>query len=216
MPFFDDLIASPYDFLKMNLVVMRGFNFPMVAGSEGFKAVDLKAENNARCTRPSKRFWKGDYTNLGVWGIWHHLTPTPYAVDSTFGAGWLPYAPNTLQKAVLDDTDRIMLTAAMTGCSFGAVTFSSGQTQVCHVNFQTDDMLDTNSMAAAMLYFTRKLDQSRYRETIRGKRVALERQGQMGATVIGVNEGGWTFYAQQWELVDGMNDIYNYYELIRL
>jgi hypothetical protein len=112
----------------------------------------------------------------------------------------------------------------MTGCTFGSVRYRSGAVEVCHANYQTDEGgIDEARMHRETAWCTKRIEQSQYREQIRGKafrestpRATTDRQARMGATIVGINNHtkGWTFYAQQWENLDGTN--YNYIDLIEL
>jgi hypothetical protein len=211
MPDLAQLFTAPRDFLKMNLLYMRGQGQP-APGIYNFVFEDATGNYGAQCTRKSKHWWKSNY-DIRVWYV------SADAHDGqTVPVFWLPYAPNQVWRSVLRSDAPFLLTASMTGCTFGAVKYRGGEVEVCHANYQTEDGgLDEGRMSRETAWCQKRLDQGRYRETLRGKAVReIDRQASMGATVVGVNspKKGWTFYAQQWENLDGTN--FNYHELIEL
>jgi len=59
------LLTAPRDFLKMNLLCMRGV-LPLAPGLYNFSFMDMTDAFGASCTRNSKHFWKKD---LCLWGF---------------------------------------------------------------------------------------------------------------------------------------------------
>lgn len=112
----------------------------------------------------------------------------------------------------------LMFTSEMTGCTFGMATYRDGTVEICHANYQTKSgQLDTARLSRETAWCSKRLEDRRYRETVRGKAVPnLMRQARLGATMVGVRslESGWTIYAQQWENLDGTN--FKYRDLIKL
>ncbi|MDB5306468.1 MAG: hypothetical protein JWO38_670 [Gemmataceae bacterium] len=129
---------------------------------------------------------------------------------------WLPFAPNEVWRSVLSKDAPFLLTAAMTGSTFGSVKYRGGEVEVCHANYQTEEgSLDEGCMARETARFQKRRDQKQSRERLHGKAVKkVDRQASMGATIVGVNnvKKGGTFYAQQWENLDGTN--FNYRQRI--
>ena len=198
------LLTAPRDFLKMNLLCMRGV-LPLAPGLYNFSFMDMTDAFGASCTRKSKHFWKKDYS-IRVWDVRGNSTTAP-----STGAFLLPYEPNRIHRAVLPLDAPMMFTAEMTGCTFGVKRYRNGRTEVAHANYQTvDGMLDKTRLAQETAFCDAWVNDHRYRETIKGRAVPdLTRQARLGATIIGVNSvRGWRFYAQQWENLDGTNFLY--------
>jgi hypothetical protein len=210
-PRLSGLFTDPREFLKMNLVLMRGV-LPTASGPYGFRFEDATGGYGARCTRKSKHFWKSDY-GINVWDV-------RLAGETAGGvpAFYLAYQPNQIRRAVVPDDTPFLLTAEMTGCTFGIAKRRNFPLEVCHANYQDGEgKLDTARLAHATSWCTSRLEDSRYRTRIRGKGVSdLTRQAGLGSTIVGVNfpKKGWQFYAQQWENKDGTN--FEYHELIEL
>lgn len=185
-------------------------NLPTVAGVHNFSFTDMTATMGYSCTRKSKYFWKSD-RSVRVWGV--RLSP----LDGS-AAFHLPYAPNTLKRAILPHEATLMLTSEMTGCTFGVATYPNGAIEICHANYQSSDgQLDIARLSRETAWCSRRLEDRRYRETIKGKAVPdIVRQARLGATIVGVRslQRGWTIYAQQWENLDGIN--FKYLDLIEL
>jgi hypothetical protein len=209
-----NIFLSPRDFLKMNLIIMNG-NGPSVADIYNFRAVNLTVELGDTCVRSSKFFWKSSYA-ITVWGIWPPGGSLPFSQYETLPAFWLPYSPNTVHRAQVDSMAPFVLTASMTGCTFGTVTYKNGTTEICHANYQDDEsgQLDKGRMARETAFCKRTLTDTMYRERSRGKAIRdINKQAAMGATVVGVKASkAWKFYAQQWECQDGSN--YRYHKLL--
>jgi hypothetical protein len=118
---------------------------------------------------------------------------------------------------MLPDGVALMLTAEMTGCTFGMATYPDGGVEICHANYQHDTLgLDKDLLAKATGWCPIRFDDHRYRETIQGQAVPdIARQARMGATIVGVRSlKRWTVYAQQWENLDGTN--FEFLDLIKL
>ena len=213
----EKLFTHSRDFLKMNLVYMIGV-FPLKAGIYNFKFTNASDLHQNRCSRKSKHFWKGDH-NITVWYA-------SLASDSERGSAafYLPYEPNSLHRSALPSDAPLLLTASMTGCTFGMVQYRGGSIEVCHANFLSDDgQLDKARLSRETSWCPIRLEDSHYREHIRGKPVieqdsikTFRKQASLGATIIGSNKPGrgWNIYAQQWENKDGSNFIYH--DLIEL
>ncbi|WP_426956842.1 hypothetical protein [Muricoccus radiodurans] len=210
MPSIEGLFTNTREFLKQNLLIMLG-TMPTTAGMHAFAFEDGAAAEQ-KASRKSKFFWKSDY-DIQVWNVrW---------VQGNRGgvpAFWLPYAPNTKQRSIARKDAPFLLTASMTGCSFGAVDRPGLGLEVNHVNYQTmDGVLDESRMKGEIAHCTHRLHQDKYRERARGKAITdIGKQAVMGATVVGVNtpRGGWKLWAQQWENTDGVR--YVYHELLDL
>src|ERR1700761_6324062 len=129
---FGQFFTSPRDFLKMNLLYMRGQG-QAVPGIYNFVFEDATAAYGAQCTRKSKHWWKSDY-GINVWYV-----SAGGNEGQTAPVFWLPYAPNRVWRSALRNDAPFLLTASMTGCTFGAVKYRGGEVEVCHANYQTDD-----------------------------------------------------------------------------
>jgi hypothetical protein len=205
-----DFWLSPSEFLKKNLFYMRG-NGKSVAGLYNFKFEDATQEYGARCRHKTEHWWQRD-SDVRVWFV---------SADAEGGEKapvfWLPYKENGICKAAIDQDAPFLFTASLTGCTFGSVMYNNGMVEVCHANFQTaEGTLDETRMSQETCWCQKRLEQKKYREKIYGSAVKdVNRQASMGATVVGVKgKNNWTFYAQQWENLDGTN--FNYFELIEL
>lgn len=213
----ETLFTSSRDFLKMNLIYMIGV-MPLQAGVYNFKFTNATALHQNRCSRKSKHFWKGSH-NITVW-----YAEIASAAESGSAAFYLPYEPNRMYRSALPSDAPLMLTASMTGCTFGMVQRRSGGIEVCHANYLSDNgQLDKDRMSRETSWCPIRLQDRDYREHIKGKAVVerdtvstLRRQSSLGATIVGSNAPGrgWTIYAQQWENLDGSNFIYH--DLIQL
>nr|WP_314074217.1 hypothetical protein [uncultured Roseococcus sp.] len=202
------LFTHPKEFLKANLLCMRG-SLPTVAGVHNFSFSNVTAELGYTCSRKSKYFWKSDHS-INVWDIRH-------VARGGSAAFHLPYEPGQMKRAILPNEAMLMFTSEMTGCTFGMATYRDGTIEICHANYQTKNgHLDTARLSRETAWCAKRLEDHRYRETVRGRAVPnLARQARMGATVIGVRSPrGWTVYAQQWENLDGTN--FKYLDLIEL
>jgi len=205
-----ELFTAPRDFLKMNLLVMLG-NFPTVNGVYNFTFKDMTEEVDWACSRKSKHWWKYDY-NIHIWAaMWSQGR-------NGSAAYFLPYEPNSLQRGTLPADASLMLTASMTGCTFGVARFNNRQIDVCHANYQTaEGRLDDDRLSRETAFCTSRFADHDYRQQIKGSAVAdAARQSVLGATIIGTNHPrqGWKIYAQQWENLNGTN--HNYWDLIEL
>lgn len=206
------IFTTTREFLKMNLIYMMGA-MPLRAGIYNFKFTDASEEHGNRCTRKSKHFWKGSH-KIKVW-----YAALASERESGSAAFYLPYEPNRMFRSVLPSDAPLMLTASMTGCTFGLVQRSSGSIEVCHANYLTDNgQLDKDRLSRETSWCPIRFEDSHYREHIKGKPVVerdsfttLARQATLGATVVGSNAPGrgWNIYAQQWENIDGSNFIYH-------
>ncbi len=211
-----ELFTAPRDFLKMNLLVMRGV-LPTARGIYNFKITDMSgtdtpAQERWLCSRKSKHWWKRDYA-IHVWEVRWDQTGSRGSA-----AYHLPYEPGTLRRGTLPSTAPLMLTAEMTGCTFGVARFGNGQIDVCHANYQTEEgHIDVDRLSRETAFCTSRFDDRRYRQQIRGRAVAdIGRQAGLGATIIGTNHPrqGWKLYAQQWENLNGTD--FSYHDLIDL
>jgi hypothetical protein len=206
-----ELFTAPRDFLKMNLLLMLG-KPPTVKGIYNFTFEDMTEELNWTCSRRSKHWWKFDY-NIHIWAVrWDESGRNGSA------AFFLPYKADDLKRGTLPATAPLMLTAAMTGCTFGVARFNNRQIDVCHANYQTPEgRLDDGRLLRETAFCTSRFSDRDYRQQIKGSAVAdVARQSVLGATIIGTNHPrqGWKIYAQQWENLNGTN--HNYWDLIEL
>jgi hypothetical protein len=206
-----ELFTAPRDFLKMNLLVMIG-KVPTVGGVYNFTFKNQTNLDNWTCSRKSKHWWKYDY-KIHVWEVrWDKK-------GNSSAAYFLPYKPDSVQKGTLPADASLMLTAGMTGCTFGVARFKGGQIDVCHANYQIGDRLDDKRMSQETAFCNKRFSDRDYRQQIKGSAVAdVKRQGNLAATMIGTNHPrqGWKIYAQQWEILVTAVDAYNYLDLIEL
>jgi len=211
-----ELFTAPRDFLKMNLLVMRGV-LPTVAGIYQFTFTDmsgndLPAPERCKSSRKSRYFWKSAHT-IHVWDVRYDTTGSRGSA-----AYHLPYEPGTLRRGTLPSTAPLMLTSEMTGCTFGVARFNNGQIDICHANYQTKDgHIDVERLSRETAFCTRRFEDQNYRQQIRGAAVPnINRQASLGATIIGTNHPrqGWKIYAQQWENLNGTD--FTYHDLIDL
>lgn len=210
------LHTQPRDFLKMNLLVMRGI-LPTVAGMYNFQLTNqsstaLPEQARFHASRKSKFFFKRDH-EINVWVVRH-----VQGRGAGTAAFHLPYRPNSNQRAMLPNDAPLMFTSEMTGCTFGVARYRNGSVEVCHANYQTEEgRLDVGRLSQETAFCTSRLEDHRYRGEIRGRAMRDEdRQAAMGATIIGVNRprSGWKLYAQLWENV--RNGEMLYHELIEV
>ena len=204
-----NFFLDPKAFLKKNLLIMdtsvNGVcgsetqvlgNFT-IAPDERYENVKRKATFRTYNVDALKVSWKGGHGNGTVPGI------------------WLPFKANHRCTALLPKHVPFMFTAPMSGCSFALSTFDNGMARVAHVNFQTDDgHIDTAKMNSHTAGFSKTISRGNYRNKVRGKPVAPEREAGLLMTVVGTNnpKTGWKFYGQQYEL-NLMNGTAEYIEL---
>lgn len=150
----------------------------------------------------------------------HNVDALKVSWKGGFGTGtvpgvWLPFKANSRCTALLPKHVPFMFTAPMSGCSFALSTFDNGMARVAHVNFQTDDgQIDTTKMKSHTNFYSKTINRDTYRNKVRGKPVAPEREAGLLMTVVGTNseKTGWKFYGQQYEL-NLMNGTAEYIEL---
>lgn len=195
-----EFFLNPRGFLKTNLLVMNT-SADSVCGSQTPVLGNFTIEPDLRydnVKRKSKYFWK-DAHDVDVLKVgWKGGTG-----NGTVPGIWLPYEANKSCVATLPNDAPFMFTAPMSGCSFALSTFKNGSARVAHVNFQTDDgHIDTTKMKTNTSGFSKTVNRDAYRNKVRGKPVAPEREAGLMMTVIGANDRkkGWKFYGQQYEL----------------
>ena len=207
-----ELFTAPRDFLKMNLLVMWGQSFPTVAGVYNFTFKNQTKLDDWTCSRKSKHWWKYDY-KIHVWEVRWDETGNGSA------AYYLPYKANGVQKGTLPaGGPSLMLTAGMTGCTFGVARFKGGQIDVCHANYQKGDHLDHQRISQETAFYNKRFSDRDYRQQIKGSAVTdVLHQSRLAATIIGTNHPrqGWKIYAQHWEKLDTILG-FNYLDLIEL
>ncbi len=210
-----EFFLNPRSFLKHNLLVMNT-SADGVCGSQTPVLGNFTIEPDLRydnVKRKSKYFWK-DAHGIEVLKVsWKGGSG-----NGTVPGIWLPYEANQCRTATLSNDVPFMFTAPMSGCSFALSTFKNGSARVAHVNFQTEDgHIDTAKMKANVGGFSKTVGRNDYRNKVRGKTVAPEREAGLLMTVVGVNDRkkGWKFYGQQYEL-NLMNGTAEYIELMDL